>query len=58
MNGCIASHPVEARTVAERSACSLAPDAFFAVGVHYADFLPIDDDHVQRLLAEGARPRA
>ena len=36
--------------------CLLAPDPFFAVGVHYADFRPIDDDEVERLLAEGARP--
>jgi putative phosphoribosyl transferase len=34
----------------------LAPDPFFAVGVYYADFRPIDDAEVRRLLAEGARP--
>ncbi len=35
--------------------CLLAPDPFFAVGVHYVDFHPIDDEEVQRLLAEEAR---
>jgi putative phosphoribosyl transferase len=35
--------------------CLLTPDPFFAVGVHYADFRPIDDAEVQRLLGEGAR---
>ena len=34
--------------------CLLAPDPFFAVGVYYMDFQQIDDDEVQRLLAERA----
>ena len=45
------------RAEADELICLLAPHPFFAVGVHYADFPPIDDDQVQRLLAEGARPR-
>jgi putative phosphoribosyl transferase len=35
--------------------CLLAPDPFVAVGVHYADFRPIDDAEVERLLAERTR---
>jgi predicted phosphoribosyltransferase len=46
------------RAEADELICLLAPHPFFAVGVHYADFLPIDDDQVQRLLAEGHRPSA
>jgi len=46
------------RAEADELICLLAPDPFFAVSVHYADFLPIDDDQVQRLLAEGDRKRA
>jgi predicted phosphoribosyltransferase len=46
------------RAEADELICLLAPHPFFAVSVHYADFLPIDEDQVQRLLAEGARPRA
>ncbi len=45
------------RAEADELICLLAPHPFFAVGVHYADFPPIDDDQVQRLLAEGARQR-
>jgi putative phosphoribosyl transferase len=43
------------RTKVDELICLLAPDPFFAVGVHYVDFHPIDDEEVQRLLAEGAR---
>jgi predicted phosphoribosyltransferase len=55
----VAAQPTYAavRAEADELICLLAPDPFFAVGVHCADFLPIDDQ-VQRLLAEGARPRS
>jgi putative phosphoribosyl transferase len=43
------------RTKVDELICLLAPDPFFAVGVYYVDFQPIDDEEVQRLLAEGAR---
>jgi putative phosphoribosyl transferase len=43
------------RTKIDELICLLAPDPFFAVGVHYVDFQLIDDEEVQRLLAEGAR---
>ena len=43
------------RTQVDELIWLLAPDPFFAVGVYYVDFQPIDDEEVQRLLAEGAR---
>ena len=43
------------RTKVDELICLLAPDAFFAVGVYYVDFQQIDDEEVQRLLAEGPR---
>jgi putative phosphoribosyl transferase len=39
------------RPEADELFCLLAPNPFFAVGVHYANFRPIDDAEVQRLLA-------
>jgi putative phosphoribosyl transferase len=43
------------RTKVDELICLLAPEPFFAVGVYYVDFHPIDDEEVNRLLAEGAR---
>ncbi|MDQ6673551.1 MAG: phosphoribosyltransferase [Chloroflexota bacterium] len=44
------------RAEADELICVLAPEPFFGVGAHYADFSPVHDAEVQRLLAEGARP--
>jgi len=43
------------RTKVDELICLLTPDPFFAVGVYYVDFQPIDDAEVQRLLDEGVR---
>lgn len=40
--------------------CPLMPDPFFAVGMYYRDFLPVEDDEVENILAnfrEEARSR-
>jgi putative phosphoribosyl transferase len=45
------------RSQVDEVICLLAPDPFFAVGVYFEDFTPIDDKAVQRLLAEGVGRR-
>ncbi len=39
------------RTEADEVVCLLQPEQFFAVGIHYQDFLPVPDDEVSRILA-------
>lgn len=37
--------------------CLLTPPDLMAIGFWYEDFLPVEDEEVLRLLAEGSRPR-
>jgi putative phosphoribosyl transferase len=38
--------------------CLMRPDPFFAVGLYYQDFAPVEDDEVQRILDAFARTRS
>ncbi|HTX32599.1 MAG TPA: phosphoribosyltransferase [Solirubrobacteraceae bacterium] len=38
------------RAIADEVVCATSPDPFMAVGLWYADFAPVDDEQVRRLL--------